>query len=132
MTKSTRDAFLSLALKRQKLTIPELGDVYIREFTSQEASEFQAMSTQLMDGTKIRDAKRLAELTARVLIWAVVDENGDQVFNEDDLPAVMALPNRIVDKIATSVLDLSGQGQGAVETAKKGSNGMGGGDSSSA
>lgn len=118
-----RDAILqNSTFKQREVPVPELGGaLLVRELTGLHAAEFQRRSMALVDTqkTQIRDAKELAELSAQVWVWGVIDQDGQALFTRDDIPRITAMPARIVDLVADAILDLSGLSQRALRRSKK-------------
>jgi len=118
MSKATllgRDAILRTdVLRRRRLHVADLGgDILVREMTGLESAHFQKRSTDLINpqsGT-IRSAEKLARLNASVVICGVINEDGSQVFTNNDADAIMGLPASLLEEIANAVLDLSGLSQ---------------------
>ncbi|MGE3487909.1 MAG: hypothetical protein AB7L09_24575 [Nitrospira sp.] len=120
-----RDAILqNNSFKQREVTVAELGGVLlVRELSGLHAAEFQRRSMALVDTqkTQIRDAKELAELSAQVWVWGVIDKDGQALFTREDIPRITGMPARIVDLVADAILDLSGLSQRALRRAKKNS-----------
>lgn len=118
-----RDAILqNSTFKQREVPVPELGGaLLVRELTGLHAAEFQRRSMALVDTqkTQIRDAKDLAELSAQVWVWGVIDQDGQALFTRDDIPRITGMPARIVDLVADAILDLSGLSQRALRRSKK-------------
>jgi hypothetical protein len=84
---------LTLA-KREVVTIPDLGDVYVFELSAAEAEALDAANYPAGP-----DGKRKIKwpgYRTRTIIAGVRDVDGKPLFTEADTPAIEALPSRIV------------------------------------
>lgn len=120
-----RDAILQAStFKQREINVPEMnGALLVRELNGLQAADFQRRSMSLVDTqrTQIRDAKELAELSAQVWVWGVIDEDGAPIFTREDNARLTQLPARVLDLVADAILDLSGLSQRALRRAKKNS-----------
>lgn len=108
------EIFTTVVLKREKVEIPELGgDVYVSEMTGADSDEWE----QSLVGS---DGKRnLKNITAKLVVATLVNENGERIFTEDDLPRVAKLPARILNKIAIPADRINGLTGRYLEDVKK-------------
>lgn len=116
-----RAAILGIKLKRQDVDIPGHGVIIVQELTGAQGAEFQRISMTIADAQtrQIKDAGALARLSALAVMWGAVDEAGQPLFTEDDLPAIMAMGTSFLDALAGPILELSGLDLAAKAAAKK-------------
>lgn len=78
----TRDAILGAEdLPRERVEVPEWGgDVFVRVLTAAEYGEI----------TKGADEADPMSAAGRMMVRALVDEAGERLFADDDIPALMA------------------------------------------
>lgn len=48
------------------------------------------------------------EITSRLILECVCDENGNTILTEEDIPNIKLMPNRIINKITATAMKLSG------------------------
>jgi hypothetical protein len=99
-----RDAFLAAAreFKREPLRIDGIGDVFVREVSADEAKQYaDRHAAQDKD-----DLDNAAWLAVRVLC----DKDGNALLTDADIPAVRAMPMRILKAIGDKAQAVSGWG----------------------
>jgi hypothetical protein len=116
-----RAAILDIKLKRQEVDIPGAGVIIVQELTGAQGAEFQRISLTIADGAtrQIKDAGALARLSALAIMWGAIDEAGQPLFMESDLPAIMAMGTSFLDALASPILELSGLDLAAKARAQK-------------
>ncbi len=105
---SRKDFFAVDALKTEVVELPELGEgaqVLARELNAFEVEEL-GYGTVGKDGKPDRQATKGMRL--RMIQWAIVDTEGQSLFNKGDVQRLQKLPNMIIQRLATAVLVLSG------------------------
>ncbi len=110
-----REEILSkTSLKTEKLTIEEWGgDVMVSE-----------MSGAMRDGWEqsIREkdpSGKLISPRAKLIIFTVIDENGERIFKDDDIEAIGKLSSSTLEKICLTAMRLNGLGSEEIDKAKK-------------
>lgn len=112
-----RGRFLALTgkLERRTITVPELGEVTVRELDGHARCRIE----QAMIREETRESWRLLLISA-----AVIDPATDlQVFDDADIAALGKLPARVLDPIYEEAFLLARLGERAVEDAEKNSPG---------
>ncbi len=110
---SLRDKYKEAGgLRRETITVPEWGEVMVRELT---APEYEAYQLSQLDFTKLdpegKPARDVKLGFARLACWAVIDpETGARVFDEADLEWLGGKPSRVLAPIGAKVLELTGVG----------------------
>ena len=96
----TREQILEkrASLPRTTVDVPEFGEVLIRGFTLGEVGKFQAEQKKSSDPLK---------LYPRLIIMAVINEDGSPLFSDADHSAIEGLPWPAVDAIANAALRLN-------------------------
>jgi hypothetical protein len=94
-------------LKRERLDVPELGGyIFIRELTAEQTIAFNSQITEWRkDGSKEITAEMSFILMNMVAVFSICDEDGKQIFQADDHPAI---PIETLSTIAKKALSLSG------------------------
>lgn len=109
-------AILALASKSpnvEKLSLPEIGgDIYIKELT---AGEREALETQMRAQTD-KNAVR-----ATVFVHTVCDEDGELMFDVEDIETIKQLPSRPVIKVFNRSNEMNGITPEQVDVAEKNS-----------
>lgn len=132
-----RAQILSAAdLKQERVDVPEWGgEVIVQELSAAAAVKFMAMSMSAVDleTRAIRNASEMFDLYVWVAAHAIVDEEGNRLFEGDE--GVAALARKKLDpvrRIAEVAMNLSGLQRKAAEDVKKKSsktlNGVSGSD----
>lgn len=96
-------AFFSLSARKVvEVSLPGLDQkVGVRELSAGQRNELVRLT---------RDVKDPVEVQCRLIIMAVVSDNGEPMFNDDDVPKLMDMPSRIIDALGTHILEISGMG----------------------
>lgn len=115
---ATRDSIIGKPFKRSVVVEDYCGAKYrIRNLT---AGESNAITSQhLVADDEQRQAELLASLPARYILMQWVDENGDRVLGDDDLPKLLAQGASFVSGLAA--ICQSHNGKGDVAAAEKNS-----------
>jgi hypothetical protein len=97
---SLRDRILATEdLPRKSLPIPEWGlTVHVRTLTGRERDRFE--------GQQSRDP--YGDVRARLAVLALVDDQGQPLFTEADVPALSAKSSRALDRIFAVAVRLNG------------------------
>lgn len=88
-------------LERAEVSLPNGKTATVRELTAGERGEVVKL---------FREQRGIAEIHARIIVMATVD--GDEpVFREKDVPELLKLPGRVIQKLADKILELSAMGE---------------------
>ena len=125
MTCLSREAILAAeAIKPIRIEVPEWGGyVFI---TRVSAADWMGIQDSL-----INEERSNAIWTGKVLSLSIVDENGNRLFTENDIPSLMSKSLSAVNRLfraADSINDFTGKG---LKEAEKNSDEGAGGDSPS-
>lgn len=107
----TRDRFLQAeGFKTQKLTLKDFdkggeATVIIRELSASESEHF---SLQLVNEKGETDIRRIEGIRAKAIVWATIDENGEQLLHKNDEQRIAKMPNRLIQEWSDAILKLSG------------------------
>lgn len=101
-------------LKKETVTVAEWGgSVFVSEMSGTQRDAWEQSIRQ-------KDASgNIASPRAKLVVFTVVDENGDRIFTEEDVPSIGKLAARSLEKVCTVAMRLNGLGAGDVEEAKK-------------
>lgn len=98
---SRADILGCATLQNAEVKLPNGKTATVRELNAGERGEVIRM---------FRDTKNMAEIHARICVFACVDGNGKAVFSEKDVPDLLKLPGRVVQALADRALELSAMG----------------------
>ena len=105
-------------LKREKVPVPEWsGDIYVRELTGIEASEFDAWMAENKDNKK---ALGLGWHPLMVMLCAC-DESGERLFSRDDFESLKGKNKDVIARIAERAISLNRMGADDIEDEVKNS-----------
>lgn len=101
-------------LKRETINVPEWGgDVIVSEMDGTTRDHFETT-------TAIRDEKgRVANARAKLVSYCVVNEDGERIFSDEDIPAIGKLPSGLLTRIAKTAMRLNGLSSADVIEATK-------------
>jgi hypothetical protein len=111
----TREQILQLAGKRtiQKIDVPEWGgEVYIRELLGKERDRLEASVLATNGNNKKSNTENLR---ARLVVLAVVDENGNRLFSDEDAKTVGTLGVKGLQRAFIMAQRLSGLSDEEIE-----------------
>jgi len=115
----TRDQILAAEdLARETVDVPEWGEgaqVLVRELTAAEREQHYYL--MVGDDDKV-DVKRAVGFRQRLCAWAIIGEDGEQLFTQDDVDALGEKSSQALDRIADVVRRLSKIGERTEELAK--------------
>lgn len=102
-----RDAARAVKLKREQMTIPELGGVVWISAISAKTQD------RLEERFRIKHGSRRGEFDLRNFrgmraSYGIVNEQGARVLTDDDAQWLSDLPSGVLDKVLTKMTELSG------------------------
>lgn len=117
---TSREKLLALSGKRKTQDIEIDGETYrIRSVLASEFARVEAKVSQANDAKGAKRASGLAAANAMIAQIHIVDEEGNLMFSDADLPLLRELPNHVMSKIVSCSLALSGiSGEDIEELAK--------------
>lgn len=104
---SLRDDILgSSKIRTADIVVPVWGAVRIRELGLKSMMEVRAALTHADDGsaTMELDAEQIASVVAQVII----DDAGNRVFSDDDIPELTSRPTEAMVYVYQQAIELSG------------------------
>ena len=112
----TRDAILGASdIETRDVPVPEWGgSVRLRSLSGLERDSWEA-SNRLLKGSEY--VPNLKGAKARLLVRAIVDENGSRLFADTDAGALAAKSAGVIERLAEVVAQMSGITEAAVEEA---------------
>jgi hypothetical protein len=105
---ATKDLFKGRPLPIEDVPCPELGDgvsVRVRCLTALERDQYETAFWKLHEGKPSYDA---TGARARLVRLAAVDEQGDHLFTDDDLPMLCSFRGDVLDRLFGVAQRLSG------------------------
>lgn len=108
---SIRDQFKAAAAayaKVEKVTVPELGDVWVRAMSGAAFDEYEqacALTEKKAGDLRARNANRHL-----IIRYSVVDENGNSPFSPADDDFLKSLPVAVANPIVQKATELAGLG----------------------
>ncbi len=114
MKNLTRDGILSADdLPREMVEVPEWGGrLWVRSMTGLERDAYEA---SLLQGGEKDQAARMKNLRARLVALTAVNEKGERLFAETDVPALGAKSAKALNRVADASLRMNGIGAADVE-----------------
>jgi hypothetical protein len=100
----------ALALRTESVTLPH-GQVMVRTLTAAERINMGAAASN--EAGKIDNAK----FSALMVINTVVDDAGERIFSDDDLPLVLAGASDVFEALFSKARALNELGSASVEAA---------------
>jgi len=89
-----------------EVDVPEWGGVVrVQELTTSERSKFE---TSLQGKKGKSDPSRTVTVRERLIVLSVVDEQGQRVFSDEDIPALSEQPIKAIERIFNTIQDVSG------------------------
>jgi hypothetical protein len=93
-------------LPRETLPVPELGgDVIVRALSAKERDDYEASSLRRKGN---RFEQNLANVRARLVVRAVLNEDGSRMFTDDDADSLGEIIGSAIDRIYDKAAKLSG------------------------
>jgi hypothetical protein len=122
----TRDAILSASdLPKEKVEVPEWGGaVWVKTMTGAERDSFEqsiidakgsTVPTNVKGKVKAVPKPNFTNVRARLVVRAVVDEQGTRLFTDDDAEALGAKSGKALDRLFEVAQRLCGIGDKDVE-----------------
>lgn len=120
MTRLTRDAILSVDdLQREEVDVPEWGgSVLVRGLSGRERDAYEAtIISQRGSDVKLN----LANARAKLIVRAVIDDEGRPLFSEDDVQALAAKSAIAIERVYAVAQRLSGMSKDDLDELTKNS-----------
>jgi 5'-3' exonuclease len=109
------DQILNAPLATETVNIPKLkGDITIRELTGTERAAIELLSMDVKNNKELH--KKIKPMVAA---YSIVDENGDRMFTDKQIPDLAKLSGTVLDKIAGVAERLAGMGPEDIPKAAK-------------
>ncbi len=106
MNQLTKEMILATSPKLEKIKVPEWGgSVFIRPVTLAEQAKLADLGTKF-EKTAVVD--RMKNITLRLVQWAVSDSDGQPLFDQKDLEALMTKSAISFLRLQDAILRLSG------------------------
>jgi len=108
------DILSKTSLKNEVVTVEEWGgDVVVTEMSGSTRDAWE-------QSIRNKDEKGLlVSPRAKLIVFSVVDEAGNRIFNDDDIEAIGRLSSLSLEKVCAVSMRLNGLADGDVEKAKK-------------
>jgi len=96
----------------EKVDVPEWGGhVHVRGLTAREYEKWQLSNMAQAKGEAPRASmERMRGATARLVVLGACDENGEPCFSDRDIPVLMDMNNKALNRVAAAVQRLAGIG----------------------
>lgn len=120
MALSREDFLKKPTLKRELVTIPDFGEVYVQEMTAKEADAFSVVASN----EDVDREERLSNFRASLCVRCIVDDAGKRMFADSDVNLLGSMPASVITPIFDAAQKLNGMNPGAAEEAKKNSVGQ--------
>lgn len=111
---SREDILSHTDLKKEKIFVKEWGgEIFVSEMTAESRDEWEQNIVK-------RDNKdKLVNARAKLIVVTVVDEDGNRLFNDEDVEKIGKLSSKVIDKIAVISQKLNGLSAEELEESKK-------------
>jgi hypothetical protein len=106
-----REAARNATMPRKLITVPGLGDVWVRGMSGKERDKHEE-SMRIKFGRKAGQSD-LRNFRAKRATQLIVDEEGHRILNDGDADLLGNLTDAVLDQILGEVAELSGQGEEA-------------------
>ena len=113
-----KEKFFTAKVPREKITVPEIGDVWVYGLTSGEKDEYENSVIRLSGRSR---QVHLANARAQLLMLTVHDQHGKRIFAEVDIGRICQIPAIIIDPILDVARRLSGMAVADIEELVKNS-----------
>jgi hypothetical protein len=111
------EILVKTTLKNEVVTVEEWGgDVVVSEMSGTTRDAWEQ---------KLREkdaAGKRVSLRAKLVVFTVIDDKGERIFNDDDISLVGKLSSNSLEKICSVAMRLNDLGSDDIEKAKKNSN----------
>ncbi|MCI0351568.1 MAG: hypothetical protein L0Z53_19265 [Acidobacteriales bacterium] len=102
----TRQAFLAANdIRRELVTVPNIGDVFVRGMSAAEHEDYLHEVYQRRESSDLFDHRGLKVWQ---IVRCVVDEQGAPLFTASDAQALLAKSKVAIDTLASAIARLSG------------------------
>lgn len=115
---ATAEGFFKCPVPKEKVTVPELGDIWVHGLTCGEKDDYENNVVQFNRGSR---ELRLNNARAVLMQLTVRNQHGNRLFAEKDIGKLRNLPAGIVDPILDVARKLSGMATGEIEELVKNS-----------
>lgn len=100
----TRDqALKQIAIKSKTVTVDGWGEFKIRQMRQSEAAK---LGQWTMPKGKL-DEDRAAQRNLKMITICVIDDDGNPLFDESDIPALESQPTSVVSELHLAILDIN-------------------------
>lgn len=111
MTLASKQAILAAQdWNTKEIDVPHWGTVRIREMSAAEHLEI----VEQFGGGQVANADAL-NFFARLIVTCLVDEQGQPVLTDDDMPALQRKSLKQLQRVANEILEFNGIGDKATE-----------------
>lgn len=110
-----REEILSkVSLKKEAVFVEEWGgEVLVSEMSGTARDAWE-------QSIREKDAQgRFVSTRAKLILFTVVNETGERIFKDEDLPEIGKLSSFVIEKVCAVAMRLNGLGSDSVDTAKK-------------
>lgn len=111
-------AFFAAKVPKEKVTIPEIGDIWVYGLTSGEKDEYENAVVHFNRGSR---EMRMSNARATLLILSARNQHGNRLFAEKDMGRLQLIPAAVVDPILDVARRLSGMAAAEMEDLVKNS-----------
>jgi hypothetical protein len=117
-TWATAEGFFKCKVPREKMSIPELGDIWIHGLTSGQKDDYENNVVQVQGRSR---QVKLTNARAVLMQMTVHDQHGNRMFAEKDIGRLCTVPAMVADPILDVARRLSGMATGEIEELVKNS-----------
>lgn len=115
---ATKEGFFKCPVPREKINVPDLGDVYIHGLTSGQKDDYENCVVSVTAGS--REVK-LTNASAVLMSLTVFDQHGNRMFSDKDIGKLCVVPAAVSDPILDVAKRLSGMNKNDIKDLVKNS-----------
>lgn len=91
-----KEGFFKAKVPQEKITVPDIGDVWIHGLTAGQKDDYENSVFRLSGRSR---RFHLANARAQLLMLTVYDQHGKRLFSEKDIGRICEIPAAVVDPI---------------------------------
>jgi len=115
---ATKEGFFKSRVPREKMTVPDLGDIYVHGLTSGEKDGYENSVVSVTAGSR---QVKLTNARAVLMQLCIYNQHGCRMFAENEIGKLIGVPAVVADPILDVAKRLSGMGVGEIEELVKNS-----------
>ena len=115
---ATKEGFFKAEVPREKVTVPDLGDIWIHGLTCEEKDDYEDLVMNF--NVKTRKVK-MTKARAMLMKMTVRNQHGNRMFGDGDMGRLCSVPVSIIEPILNVARKLSAMATDEIEDLVKNS-----------